>query len=95
MAAYRCVFNGTVCEVRVERLAPRHWVARPYVVHESSLLLQPCPVNGVGEFDGESETDAVAQAISGLCQKLGRPRRAPMPVAEDPAFRLAGRARSA
>ena len=93
--AYRCVFTGTVCEVRVERLSARRWIARPYVVHETSLLLQPFPVNGVGEYEGESEAEAVAQAISGLCTKLGRPCRDPLPVAEDPAFRLAERARTA
>ena len=95
MKAYRCVFTDTVCEVRAEQVDARRWVARTYVVQEGSLLLQPCPCNGVVEFEGDSEADVVAQAISALCQKLGRPRRAPAAIRQDPAFRVVGRARTA
>jgi hypothetical protein len=57
--------------------------------------LQACACNGVAEFEGDSEVDAVAQAISALTQKLGRPRREPLPVLEDPTFRVVDRARTA
>jgi hypothetical protein len=95
MAAYRCVFNGTTCELRTEPVDRRRWVARPYVVQESSLVLQSLPCNGTAEFEGESEQDAVARAVNALTRKLGRPYRDPLPVSEDPAFRVVDRARTA
>lgn len=94
MAAYRSVFAGTTYEIRAEQLDRRRWVARTYVVQEGSLVLQACAVNGLHEFEGESEEDAVAQGISALCHRFGRPSREPLPVAEDPTFRITGRARA-